>query len=115
MTLPAELDDWVDTLATAVGVPAGRDPDTIFPPCIYVELPPVAAATLPSMTLDMPVWLLSAGLGKAATDATLELLPALLAETHSRTADPGSIAIGGQEFHGYRVTAQIIVDLPANP
>lgn len=117
MTIPADLDAWTAALATAVGIPATRDPDKIFPPCLFVDLPPVTAATLPAITLDVPVWLVGSGTGKSASDAVLGLLPATLGYCHSKSANPAMLTVGGQDFHGYQTTAQLrlLLDDPPPP
>lgn len=110
-----DLDAWVATVGTAVGVTGTRDPDLVYPPCVYAELPAVTALSLTAVQVEMPVWLIATGAGKTAFDPLIELLPDFLAATDKRTASPGSLPIGGQEFSGYTVTVTLALDLTPPP
>lgn len=111
MTLASDLDTWAADLATATGFRVTRDPDEIFPPCLYVEPPDITAATMPSISCEVAVYVIADGTGKARTDAQLDMLPAVLDACGSRIATVTPLTIGGQDFHPYRVTAQIRITI----
>lgn len=110
-----DLDAWVAGVGAAVNLAGGRDPDLIYPPCVYAELPQVTALSLTAVNVEMPVWLIATGAGKTAFDPLLDLLPEFLAATDKRTANPGTLAVGGQEFAGYTVTVALALDLTPVP
>lgn len=107
MTLSADLDTWADALATATGLTVTRDPARIYPPCLYVGLPEIVAATLPTVQARVPVWLVAAGAGKQAGDQLLDSLLTALAGVEDTAATPTVLAIGDVEYHAYAMNARI--------
>lgn len=111
MTLAADLDTWAADLATATGFRVTRDPDMVFPPCLYVEPPEITAATMPSISCEVAVYVIADGMGKARTDAQLDMLPAVMDHVGSRVATLTPITVGGQDFTPYRVTVPIRITI----
>lgn len=109
MTLVTELDTWAGTLATLTGLPATRDPAEVYPPCIYVGLPDTAAQTLPSVLLEVPLWLVAAGSGKPAGDQLLTHLTDVLTAAQVKNATADVLTLGGTDFHAYRIIVPLTV------
>jgi hypothetical protein len=107
MSLSHDLDAWAADLETATGLRVTRDPDAVFPPCLYVEPPEITAATMPSLNCEVSVYVIGEGTGKARTDAQLDMLPAVLEATGTRVATLTPITVGGQDFTPYRLTVPI--------
>lgn len=110
-----DLDGWVAGVGSVLNLPGTRDPDLVYPPCVYAELPAVTALSLSAVQVEMPVWLIATGAGKTAFDPLLDLLPDFLDATDKRTANPGGLSIGGQEFAGYSVTVTLALELDPPP
>jgi hypothetical protein len=113
--IASDLDDWVAGVGSALNLLGTRDPDLVFPPCVYAELPAVTALSLSAVQVELPVWLIATGAGKTAFDPLLDLIPDFLAATDKRTANPGGLSIGGQEFAGYTVTVTLALQLDTPP
>jgi hypothetical protein len=109
MTLITDLDTWVAGLATATGLPATRDPDLVNPPCLFVSLPDTVGRTLPSVQLEVPVYLVAAGAGKQAGDQLLSYLVGVLEAVPAKSASAETLTVSGVEFHAYRIPAQLII------
>jgi hypothetical protein len=112
MTLVTDLDSWASTLATAVSLPATRDPDLVLPPCILVGLPEITAVTLTAVTCTVPVWLVAAGTGKPAGDQLLTSILTLLNQPDMvHAASDTTITVAGVDFHAYACTARLQITL----
>jgi hypothetical protein len=107
MTIATDLDTWAATVETATGYTVTRDPDTVFPPCLFIDAPDLLGATMPAVSCTVDVWVLADGTGKARLDAALTMLPDVMDATGIRVATWGPIPVGGQEFTGYRLTVPI--------
>lgn len=110
MSLPDELDTWVADLGTAVSLPGTRDPDLIHPPCLFASLPDGVGVTIgDQVDLEIPLWLVGAGVGKQAGDQLLTHLPAVLDAVGMKDAQFATLTVGGVDFHAYLMTVQLHV------
>jgi hypothetical protein len=107
MSIPTDLDAWAAGVAADTGYRVTRDADSIFPPCVYVDEPEITAATMPSIAVALPVYVIGEGTGKARLDETLTMLPAVMAACHTHAASPATLTIGGQDFTAYRLTVPV--------
>jgi hypothetical protein len=107
MSLVTDLDDWTSALGTAVSLPATRDPAKVNPPCLFVELPDVEAATLHAITTLVPVYLVAAGGGKQAGDQLLTYLPDVLAALERKTATAETLTLDKVDYHAYLIPARL--------
>lgn len=82
------------------------DPAQVVPPCVFVGLPTVVAATLAGHTLEVPVHLVAPAPGDArAALFLLKHLPRLLVGTGTENAFPSIVDIDDdRRFPAYTVT-----------
>ena len=111
MTLAADLDTWTTTLGTACSLPATRDPAKVYPPCLFVGLPDTTGGTLPTIAVDLPVFLVAAGAGKPAGDQLLGYLPTVLAALKAKAATAETLTLDGVDYHAYRIQTPLYVTL----
>lgn len=112
MSLSSELDTWAAGIATATGYRVTRDPDRILPPCLFVDFPSTAAVTIGEVTaLEVPVWVVAKGAGKAAGDQLLDMLETAFAalEPLGRQANAGTLSVAGTEYHAMQATVRLHV------
>lgn len=117
MTVTADLDTWTTAVGTAMGLSATRDPDMVFPPCVYVGAPDALTVTVGELlALDIPVYLVADGHGgKVANDWLLDTLPAFLSAVGQRTAQPEPVTVDGVDHPAYRATARLHITVDAPP
>ena len=112
MTVSSELDAWVTALATATGMAATRDPDLIHPPVLFVSTPETVGSPLTGQVMELPVYVIGEGSGKAGLDSMLDALPAVLDATGQVSASLSPIEVGGIAFNAYLITVPVILDRP---
>lgn len=98
-----DLDTWAQGLATALSIHVTRDPSTILPPCLYLEMPDTVGVTIGALSLTQPVWLVSGGGGKQAADELLGLLPDVLTALKATSASAQTLTVGKVDYHAYRI------------
>jgi hypothetical protein len=109
MSLSSDLDTWAATLDVN-GLPVTRDPARVYPPCIYMELPESVSGTLPSLTLDVPVYIVAAGEGKQAGDQLLDNITAFIEATKVKQLTPETLSISQTDYHAYKATVRVYLD-----
>lgn len=83
------LDQFVATLKTSTGMDVTRDPDRIFPPCLFVDIPTVTGRTMGAVTLEVNVHLIMPGPGnQVAADALCDRIELVLDACGANTATP---------------------------
>ena len=79
----AALDELVSELRAA-GLTATRNPEELQPPSAIVAAPNFRGGTLGSITLEVPVYLVTNDLGQAGVDALVGMLPAAMEALRTR-------------------------------
>jgi hypothetical protein len=92
MMLNDALDEIVSRLdAGTTGLHVTRDPGTLQPPCVLVDVPTITSATMRGYQVTLPVRLIVPGPGNLkAAEQLLDLLPDLLNVLQEDNATPGS-------------------------
>jgi hypothetical protein len=111
MSLATDLDGWATGVASAVGLSVTRDPDLIYPPCVFYSLPEITAVTLPAVTVNVPVWLVASGTGRQAADSLLANILTLLDAVTEKTAQYTTLTVAGVDYPAYQTTAHLHVTL----
>lgn len=104
------MDEFGAILSDATGLPFTRDPATIIPPCIYLGAPTLTGRTQGGFILDVPVHLVSEGIGDAIADEWLmDTLLIFTVAARLAEASPSSLDVDGIRHPTYESTATITV------
>ena len=104
------LDQFAAVLTAKTGLIVTRDPATVIPPCIFLAAPTISGRTQGGFILQVPVHLVSEGIGDAIADEWLmdNVLDFSIAASLDSTS-PSSLDVDGQRHPTYEGTATLTV------
>lgn len=112
MSLPIvdALDVFAESIATALELPATRDPALVTAPCVFVGIPTIVGRTMGAVILDVPVSLIAKGAGDVlAGNYLLDHVQAFLDATGAKVATPQPFTSTDVNYPSMKSTATITV------
>jgi hypothetical protein len=104
------LDAFATQLHTATGMTVTADPGTVYPPCLFLDVPSITHYTMGAVTLAVPVIIVVPGPGDlAARDALLAAAPLVLDACGESTAEPRVFSANDLQYPAMTVTATLTI------